>query len=181
MNERNKQLNRVAIVGTQSHDIKMMLLDIIPDDMNVRIIEVEKDVIKELEVLNPDLIVVTDVVDCYRDYYLRLKKAYPEVKYLMNSDIEYLFEEMASVDGRDKLDYSTECSWRDFYSGEKKKTENGFYKFEYYSWKYSRGEDLGLQCCDMQEMSNVLVVLAIAQLLDINLYGTARILRGDKY
>lgn len=181
MSEKKNQYNRIVIVGTQSHDVKLKLLDIIPDDMNVRIIEVEKDVIKELDTLNPDLIVVTDINKCYRDYYLCLKKAYPEAKYLMNSDIEDLFEEMASVDGRDKMDYSTECSWRDFYSGEKKQTEDGYYTFEYYSWKYSRGEDLGLKCRDMQEMSNVLVVLAIAQLLDINLYGAARILRGNKY
>ena len=181
MSEKNKTYERVALVGSQSHLIKIMLLDIVPDDMNVKIIEVEKDVMKEVDSVNPDLIVVTDDLGCYWDFYLRLKGIYPQATYLLNSDVEDLFEESAIVDGRVKLDYSVDCSWREFYAGEKKKTEDDLYAFEFYSYKYSRGEDLGLKCRDMQEMSNVLVVLAIAQLLDINLYGAARILRGDKY
>ena len=168
----------VAIVGNNTDKLLPMLMYVIPDDQaGIKAINYNESSIEES--FDPDIVVFVDYNRIDKEYYLKIREKYKDKFILINADNEYLFEELARVDGRDKQSYSIDCSWRTFFAAEiRKDEEDQAYSYEYYSLKQTRGAKVRFSCSSW-DLSNTLLVLALCEMLDINIYHAARCL--EKY
>ena len=167
----------IAIVGNHTDNLLSMLMSVIPEDQaEIKAIRYNEAFMNESFV--PDIVVFVDYHRIDNEYYIKIREKYKDKIILINADNDFLFEELASVDGREKESYSIDCSWRTFFAAEIcKDEEDQAYSYEYYSYKESRGEKVRFSC-GSRDLSDSLAVLAICEMIDINIYHAARCLEN---
>ena len=146
-----------------------------PDPADLEIIELSyKSDMDCFNNISPDIVVYTSYEYwSSRRIFKTLWKLFSDKLILLNADDEELFEKLATVDDINKLSYSVDCSFREFFAGDIVKDEQGLYKFEYYSLKHSRGIRTDISV-SYDEMQAVILSLALCELLDINVYAAIR-------
>ena len=167
----------IAVVGNNTDNLLSMLTSVIPDDQ-AEIKAIKYDAASVKEPLFPDIAVFVDYHHTDNEYYVKIREKYKDKEILINADNEFLFEELASVDGRDKCSYSIDCSWRTFFAAEIcKDEEDQAVSYEYYSLKETRGAKVRFSC-GIRDISDSLAVLALCEMIDINIYHVARCLES---
>ena len=165
------------IIGNRSMDILPILKHVFLDDLvDFIALNYNADFIRIQG--QPDLVVFMDFEYRDMDYYALLRDKYKKSKVLLNTDNEFLSEELALVDGRKKESYSVGCPWCTYFAGELQKIDNNVYVFEYYSKNYSRGERIKLSCGE-SGLSNALLTLVMCDILGVNIFEGAR--RMEEY
>ena len=165
----------IMIVGEQIDKLHAMIKYAIPEEIaEFRFVKYGESYNK----IDPDIVVFMDFEYKNEVIYRDIRSKFKDKKTILNSDNEYLFEDLACVDGCNKESYSLNCSWRTYHAAELSINEDkNVCKYEYYSPKYNKGAKVCFTC-GVADVADTLLILVLSDLLNYNIYQAAQCLEG---